>query len=140
MASSAQPTNPTVIDAIQTDAAINPGNSGGPLVDSRRPGHRHQLRDRLAGPGQPGSGTQSGNIGVGFAIPIDEAKTIATELITTGQADAPAAGCHPDRLDGSATGTDKAVVHSVTSGGPAAKAGMKAGDVITGDRRLHHRW
>ncbi len=122
--------NPTVIDAIQTDAAINPGNSGGPLVNSI--GQVIGVNSAIASLGQDslGSSSQSGNIGVGFAIPIDEAKTIATELITTGKAVHPLLGVTLTNSTAS-DGTAKAVVHSVVSGGPAAKAGLKAGDVIT---------
>jgi putative serine protease PepD len=122
--------NPTVIDAIQTDAAINPGNSGGPLVNSV--GQVIGVNSAIASLGQDSTGSsQSGNIGVGFAIPIDEARTIATELITTGKAVHPLLGVTLTDSTGS-DGADKAVVHSVESGGPADKAGLKAGDVITG--------
>jgi putative serine protease PepD len=76
-------------------------------------------------------GSQSGNIGVGFAIPIDEAKTVATELINTGKAVHPLLGVTLQDKAAS-VGATKAVVHSVVAGGPAAKAGLKAGDVITG--------
>jgi putative serine protease PepD len=122
-------TNPTVIDAIQTDAAINPGNSGGPLVNGT--GQVIGINSAIASLGSdPLSGSQSGNIGVGFAIPIDEAKTVATELITTGRAVHPLLGV--TLIDKqSSSGTDQAIVHSVSAGGPAAKAGLKAGDVIT---------
>jgi putative serine protease PepD len=122
--------NPTVIDAIQTDAAINPGNSGGPLVNGS--GEVIGINSAIASLGSDtlSGGSQSGNIGVGFAIPIDEAKTVATELITTGKAVHPLLGVTlTDKA--SSSGTDQAIVHSVSSGGPAAKAGLKAGDVIT---------
>jgi putative serine protease PepD len=123
-------TNPTVIDAIQTDAAINPGNSGGPLVNGS--GEVIGINSAIASLGSDtlSGGSQSGNIGVGFAIPIDEAKTVATELITTGKAVHPLLGVTlTDKA--SSSGTDQAIVHSVSAGGPAAKAGLKAGDVIT---------
>jgi putative serine protease PepD len=125
----AQPTQPTVIEAIQTDAAINPGNSGGALVDAA--GDVVGINSAIASLGDDSlEGTQSGNIGVGFAIPINQAKTIANELITTGHATHPLLGVELEDQT-SSTGTDKAVVHSVTAGGPAAKAGIKDGDVIT---------
>jgi putative serine protease PepD len=128
---SAAAANPTVIDAIQTDAAINPGNSGGPLVNGA--GEVIGINSAIASLGSTtlSGGAQSGNIGVGFAIPIDEAKTVATELITTGKAVHPLLGVTLTSKTSSA-GADEAVVHSVTAGGPAAKAGLKAGDVITG--------
>jgi putative serine protease PepD len=122
--------NPTVIDAIQTDAAINPGNSGGPLVNGI--GQVIGINSAIASLGSDtlSGGSQSGNIGVGFAIPIDEAKTVATELITTGKAVHPLLGVTlTDKA--SSAGTDQAIVHSVSAGGPAARAGLKAGDVIT---------
>jgi putative serine protease PepD len=125
---STQSSQPTVIDAIQTDAAINPGNSGGALVDAA--GQVVGINSAIASTSQSSDGSQPGNIGVGFAIPINQAKTIAGELITTGHALHPLLGVSLEDQT-SSNGTDKAVVHSVTSGGPAAKAGIKDGDVIT---------
>jgi putative serine protease PepD len=118
----------TVIDAIQTDAAINPGNSGGALVDGA--GQVIGINSAIASLGQSDlGGTQSGNIGVGFAIPINQAKTIANELITSGKALHPLLGVSLE--DKTSGGVDQAVVHTVTAGGPAAKAGIKDNDVIT---------
>jgi putative serine protease PepD len=127
---STQTQQPTVIDAIQTDAAINPGNSGGPLVDAN--GAVIGINSAIASLSSDslGSSSQSGSIGVGFAIPIDQAKTIATELINTGKATHPLLGVELDP-DSTTSAVSKATVHSVTAGGPAAKAGLKAGDVIT---------
>jgi putative serine protease PepD len=126
--SSGSTASPTVIDAIQTDAAINPGNSGGALVDGA--GQVIGINSAIASLGQSDlSGTQSGNIGVGFAIPINQAKTIANELITTGKALHPLLGVSLE--DKTSGGVDQAVVHTVTAGGPAAKAGIKDNDVIT---------
>ena len=80
-----------MIDAIQTDAAINPGNSGGALVDAA--GDVIGINSAIASLGaEQLDGSQSGNIGVGFAIPINQAKTIANELITTGHASHPLLG------------------------------------------------
>jgi putative serine protease PepD len=125
----AQSANPTVIDAIQTDAAINPGNSGGALVDAA--GDVVGINSAIASLGsQSLDGSQSGNIGVGFAIPINQAKVIANELISTGHETHPLLGVSlADQT--SSNGTDRAVVHTVTAGGPAATAGIKEGDVIT---------
>ncbi len=126
---STQSANPTVIDAIQTDAAINPGNSGGALVDAA--GQVIGINSAIASLSSASiGGSQSGNIGVGFAIPINQARTIATELITTGHAVHPLLGVTLEDTN-SSNGVDKAVVHTVTAGGPAAKAGIKVGDVIT---------
>jgi putative serine protease PepD len=118
---------PTVIDAIQTDAAINPGNSGGALVDAA--GQVIGINSAIASLGASFGG-QSGNIGVGFAIPINEAKNIASELIKTGHALHPLLGVSlsGDTADGT---SPKATVEGVTAGGPAQKAGIKKGDVIT---------
>jgi putative serine protease PepD len=126
---SAQAAQPPVFDAIQTDAAINPGNSGGPLVDSK--GDVVGINSAIASLGADSiDGSQSGSIGVGFAIPINQAKTIANELINTGHAVHPLLGVELEDVTAS-NGADRAVVHSVTTGGPAAKAGIKSGDVIT---------
>jgi len=122
-----QTIQPTVIDAIQTDAAINPGNSGGALVDAA--GQVVGINSAIASLGA-GFGGQSGNIGVGFAIPINEAKNIAGELIKTGHALHPLLGVSlsGDTSDGT---SPKARVEGVTPGGPAEAAGLKKGDVIT---------
>ncbi len=113
------------INAIQTDAAINPGNSGGPLVDGA--GSVIGVNSAIAtlGSGVGGS-SQSGSIGLGFAIPVNQAKRIADELISTGHSTKPVIGV---TLDVQYTGNG-AKVASVEPGGPADDAGMKAGDVI----------
>ncbi|MFL6240366.1 MAG: S1C family serine protease [Actinomycetes bacterium] len=110
----------TVISAIQTDAAINPGNSGGPLVDGA--GQVIGIDSAIASLG-------SGNIGVGFAIPIDQARVIAAELISTGHATHPVLGVQiADITTGS--GAHEVQLRAVSSGGPAAKAGLRVGDVV----------
>ena len=115
----------TVISAIQTDAAINPGNSGGPLLNAA--GQVIGINSAIASTGSVGG--QAGNIGVGFAIPIDQARIIAGELIKNGKASHPLMGVVlADATDDS--GNDLARVQSTTSGGPADKAGIKVGDVI----------
>jgi putative serine protease PepD len=131
----------TVIDAIQTDAAINPGNSGGALVDAE--GKVIGINSAIATvatsdlPGQDSS--QSGNIGVGFAIPGNSAKRIAQEIIDTGSATHALLGVSAQTAseNGSAVGTGAELV-SVQDGSPAADAGLTTGDVITavGDRAV----
>ena len=123
----------TVIDAIQTDAAINPGNSGGPLVNAA--GEVIGINSAIASTGS-GFGGQAGNIGVGFAIPVDQAKVVAQQLITTGKATHPLLGVSlADATDNN--GTALARVQSVVAGGPADRAGIKAGDIIVavGDQK-----
>lgn len=118
-----------VTNAIQTSAAINPGNSGGALVDNK--GELIGINSSIASLGQ-GAGSQSGNIGIGFAIPVKEAKSIAEQLIKTGKAEHAFLGVTTrDTVvtDGSAKRAG-AQVASVSSGTPAANAGLKTGDVI----------
>jgi putative serine protease PepD len=116
----------TVIDAIQTDAAINPGNSGGALVDLA--GQVIGINSAIATAGSSFGG-QAGNIGVGFAIPIDQAKSIATQLIDTGHASRAQLGVSVATAT-TANGETRAVIQQVTAGGPADKAGLKNGDAI----------
>ncbi|MEU6364419.1 trypsin-like peptidase domain-containing protein [Streptomyces sp. NPDC046931] len=123
------------VDALQTDAPINPGNSGGPLLDARGRvvGINSAIRsaedssDRNSG---------AGSIGLGFAIPVNQARRVAEELINTGRATHPVIGVTLDmdfRGDGArvaAKSTDGGP--AVTPGGPGHKAGIRPGDVITG--------
>jgi putative serine protease PepD len=110
----------TAVPAIQTDAAINPGNSGGPLVDAR--GRVVGITTAIATTG----GRQAGNIGLGFAIPIDSAKRIADSLAAGRQPEHGALGVQvTDAPDGGA------LVSRVTDGSAAADAGLRAGDVVT---------
>ena len=112
------------INAIQTDAAINPGNSGGPLVDGN--GAVIGVNSAIAALG--GSlGGQAGNIGLGFAIPIDTAARIASEIIASGSSATPIIGV---QLDMEYAGTG-ARVAGITDDGPAQAAGLSEGDVIT---------
>jgi len=117
-------TDVSFISAIQTDAAINPGNSGGPLVNSR--GEVIGINSAIATTGSSVSG-QSGSIGLGFAIPINQARRVATELIETGSSSYPVIGV---QLDMSYEGQG-ALVQSVVEGGPASETELAAGDVIT---------
>lgn len=111
------------INAIQTDAAINPGNSGGPLVNAS--GQVIGVNSAIASLGSSFGG-QTGSIGLGFAIPINQAKRVAEELITTGKSTHPIIGV---ALSTNFTG-EGAQVQDVTANGPADKAGLKSGDVI----------
>ena len=115
------------INALQTDAAINPGNSGGPLVDAT--GAVVGVNSAIASLGSSAGG-QSGSIGLGFAIPINQAKKTAEQLIKTGSATYPIMGI---AVDTRYTGTGALIsseANGVTNGGPADKAGLKAGDLI----------
>ncbi|WP_435590419.1 S1C family serine protease [Nocardia sp. bgisy118] len=113
-----------VIDAIQTDAAINPGNSGGALVDGS--GKLIGINTAIAslGVGEMG-GQQSGSIGLGFAIPVDQARRVADQLIKSGHATYAQIGIKLRPQDSAA------LVLEATPDGPAAKAGIPAGVVIT---------
>jgi putative serine protease PepD len=115
------------IDALQTDAAINPGNSGGPLVDST--GAVIGVNSAIASLGNSISG-QPGSIGLGFSIPINQAKKTADQLIKTGTSHYPIVGMS---LDSSFAGPGAKIAtttNSILSGGPAAKAGLQPGDII----------
>ncbi len=118
-----------VTNAIQTSAAINPGNSGGALVNAS--GQLIGINSAIASLGAS-SGGQSGSIGIGFAIPVNEATSIAKQLIDNGAAAHAYLGVTPQdgsASDGSATRAG-AEVASVGDGTPAAAAGLKVGDVI----------
>ncbi|MFG2535557.1 trypsin-like peptidase domain-containing protein [Streptomyces sp. NPDC048511] len=128
-------TDVSYVDALQTDAPINPGNSGGPLVDTeaRVIGINSAIRAADSGSGLDGG--QSGSIGLGFAIPINQGKRVAEELINTGKATHPVIGVTLDMEftgDGAKVGGKAADGGAaVTGGGPADKAGIRAGDIIT---------
>ncbi len=113
----------SVLNAIQTDAAINPGNSGGPLVDLS--GAVVGINSAIASLGAA-SGTQSGSIGLGFSIPIDQAKRIADELIANGKATHAQLGISV----GDATTGAGALLGTVNPGGAAERAGLRSGDVV----------
>ncbi|RAM35817.1 S1C family serine protease [Arthrobacter globiformis] len=120
------------INVIQTDAAINPGNSGGALVNGQ--GEIIGVNVAIASAGSSSSSSSSGNIGVGFSIPINQAKRVAEEIISTGKATHGQLGLSvQDKTSGSSSDfTAGAEVASVTSGSAADKAGLQAGDVVTG--------
>ncbi len=107
----------TLTDAIQTDAPINPGNSGGALADAR--GGVVGINTAILG----GTG---GNVGVGFAIPMDIVRRDVEQIIATGRAQRPFLGISGE----SVPGAGGALIASVVEGGPADAAGLRAGDVI----------
>ncbi|MBW0114986.1 S1C family serine protease [Pseudonocardia abyssalis] len=111
-----------VYNGLQTDAPINQGNSGGPLVD---------LQGRVVGINSAiatGSSQSTGSIGLGFAIPVDQAKRVAQEILDSGTATKPVLG-----VQGNAATTDGggAQIAAVEPGSAAAQAGLAAGDVVT---------
>jgi putative serine protease PepD len=110
------------IDGIQTDAPINPGNSGGPLVDAGARVIGVNSAILTLGSSQGG---EAGNIGIGFAIPVNQARVIGDLLIKDGKATYPIIGA---QLSGTSGGVE---VDSVETGGPARKAGLQAGDLIS---------
>jgi len=117
-----------ISNVIQTDAAINPGNSGGPLLDAlgRVIGINSQI--------ETGGGTSRGNVGIGFAVPIDTAKRIVPQLKDKGRVDRGYLGVEMVAIDGALKQLDLpvdhgALVQSVAPGGPAEKAGIRGGDI-----------
>ena len=130
--STQQPTTPSAsisIPVIQTDAAINPGNSGGALLDAK--GRLIGINVAIASAGSS-SGGQSGNIGVGFALPSNLAKRVAEEIIATGTATHGLLGAQvSDAASAKGSTIEGALIEKATAGGAAEKAGIQAGDVIT---------
>ena len=120
----------TITNAIQTDAAINPGNSGGPLVNGQ--GEVIGVNSSTATLQQPGSGGQSGSIGIGFAIPISQATNIADQLISTGEAKHPHLGVSitSGEVESGGISRGSAVVSAVEGGSAADQAGIQQGDHI----------
>ena len=127
--------NASYMSALQTDASINPGNSGGPLLDAS--GNVIGINSAIQSSSSGGLGgtSQSGSIGLGFAIPINQAKYVAQQLIKTGKPVYAKIGASVSLEDssGGAKITEEGASGSdpVEAGGPAAKAGLKPGDVIT---------
>ncbi|AJP02913.1 protease [Streptomyces cyaneogriseus subsp. noncyanogenus] len=122
------------MSALQTDASINPGNSGGPLLDARGNVIGINSAIQSASNGLGGTG-QAGSIGLGFAIPINQAKYVAQQLIKTGKPVYAKIGASVslEETAGGAQISDQGAGGSeaVEPGGPAADAGLKPGDVIT---------
>jgi putative serine protease PepD len=114
------------VDAIQTDASINPGNSGGPLTDAL--GNLIGVNSAIASTGSSTLGAQSGNIGIGFAIPINEAKRVYNEIINspTHQSTRPFLGV---TFDNAYTGNGAKIL-SLVAGEAAQKAGIPAGAIV----------
>jgi putative serine protease PepD len=119
------------INAVQTDAAINPGNSGGPLVDLA--GRVVGVNSAIATTGNTFGG-QGGSIGVGFAIPMEQVRVTANQILDTGEAQYPVIGARVDTR----TASHGAMVTVVPGGTPAAAAGLRVGDriIAVGDVRV----
>ena len=115
------------INALQTDAAINPGNSGGPLIDTT--GAVIGVNSAIAT--LSGSlNSQAGSIGLGFAIPINQARKTANQLITTGKASYPVMGISIDMNFAGPGAKVTTADGAIVPGGPAQRAGIKPGDLI----------
>lgn len=122
-------TTNTVLDAIQTDAPINPGNSGGPLVNLA--GQVIGINSAIRAASSGSIGGQAGSIGLGFSIPIDQAKPIADDLIKSGHANFTSIGASVGPQQQSNGVPSGAVLRKINPGGPADKGGLKTGDTIT---------
>jgi putative serine protease PepD len=126
-------TSALLVSAMQTDAAINPGNSGGALVDCA--GQLVGVPTAGATVPSPSGASGGGSIGLGFAIPVDLAKTIADEIIATGRVTHAYFGLQtvpiPPQAAAEAGVPEGLYVTAVAAGGPAANAGLRADDVIT---------
>ena len=122
--------NATVYPAIQTDAAINPGNSGGPLVDMNGDVVGINASIRTA---SSNTGSESGSIGLGFSIPIDEVMPIVDQMVKGETPTHAKMGVSIGNVTGGSTSLieEGAEVGSVTPGSAAAKAGLQQGDIIT---------
>jgi putative serine protease PepD len=124
------PTSSISIAVIQTDAAINPGNSGGALVDGT--GKLIGVNVAIASAGSTDPSSQSGSIGVGFAIPANIAKRVSDEIIKTGKATHGLLGATvKDAASDAKSTVAGALIDKVTDNGAAQAAGLKSGDVVT---------
>jgi putative serine protease PepD len=122
-----------LVSAVQTDAAINPGNSGGALVNCAS--ELVGVPTAGATVPNPSGGSSAGSVGLGFAIPVDIAKTISSEIISTGRVTHAYFGLQtvpiPEAAAAQAGVHEGLLIGGVIAGGPAARAGLRAGDVIT---------
>ena len=122
------PNNFQIDDVLQTDAPINPGNSGGPLIDAT--GKVIGINSQIA----TGGSASQGSVGIGFAVPIDTAKQIIPDLKQSGRVDRGYLGIVSATVDKTLKDLNLpvdhgALVQSVAPGGPADKAGIRAGDL-----------
>ena len=115
------------VDMIQTDASINPGNSGGPLVNAA--GEVIGVNSSIFSP-------SGGSVGIGFAIPINRARRVVEDLLAHGVVRRPWVGFQPQlsRTPGAVGSTGGVVVASVVPGSPAARAGIRPGDIVVRSR------
>jgi putative serine protease PepD len=122
-----------LVDAIQTDASINPGNSGGALVDCA--GRMVGMNSAIATVPNAQGVSGGGSVGLGFAIPIDLAKPLAEQIISTGSVVHPSTGLEVQAIPPAAAAkggvSPGLYVTAVAPGSPAAKAGIRTGDVVT---------
>ena len=131
---SSNPNDKVYVNVIQTDAALNHGNSGGALVDGK--GEVIGVNVAILSGSQSSSGSESGNSGLGFAIPINAAKRVAESLMKDGKASHGFLGVQvksqpPSGVSGESIFSTGAVINQIESGSPAEKAGLRKGDVIT---------
>jgi S1-C subfamily serine protease len=119
------PTPGGEVPMVQTDAPINPGNSGGALAD--RFGRVIGINDAIYTSSSGSDATQPGNVGVGFAVPIDLARAVADRLVAGKKVEQGALGVRVSDASGSHAG---AQIQQIESGSPAQKAGLKVGDVV----------
>lgn len=131
--SQSQPTTAAAtisLPVIQTDAAINPGNSGGALLDSNA--KVIGINVAIASAGQTTTASQSGSIGVGFAIPANLAQRVANEIIKNGKATHGLLGASVQDVSSTSTSTVVgASIKEITGGGAADKGGLRSGDIVT---------
>lgn len=116
-----------VTAAIQTNAAINPGNSGGALLNAT--GELVGITSSIATLSQSADGSTGGSIGIGFAIPADQVRYVADQLIADGTAQHPQIGI--TATDSQEQGRLGSQIASITAGSPAEQAGLRVGDLVT---------